>query len=82
MMIWQLQEAKAKFSELVRKAVHEGPQEVTVRGQEQVVVLSKKSYENLKGLKLPFWDFMSQSPLLGVELDLDRDSSPSRDVIL
>lgn len=82
MITWQLQDAKAKFSELVRKAVQEGPQEVTVRGQEQVVVISKKSYEELKGFKAPFWDFMSQSPLAGIELDLERDPAPSREVFL
>lgn len=79
---WQLQEAKAKFSELVRKATLEGPQEVTVRGQEQVVVISKKTYEALLNPKLSFWEFMSNSPLRGVELDLKRDRSLPRDISL
>lgn len=61
MQSWQLQEAKAKFSELVRKATSEGPQEVTVRGQEQVVVISKKSYEEFLHPKPSFWEFMSNS---------------------
>lgn len=82
MQIWQLQEAKAKFSELVRKATFEGPQEVTVRGQEQVVVISKKSYEGLLHPKPSFWEFMSNSPLKGVELELERDQSLLRDVCL
>jgi antitoxin Phd len=82
MQSWQLQEAKAKFSELVRKATFEGPQEVTVRGHEQVVVISKKSYEELLHPKLSFWEFMSQSPLKGIELDLERDHSLPRDVEL
>lgn len=82
MQTWQLQEAKAKFSELVRKATVEGPQEVTVRGQEQVVVISKKSYEELLQPKRSFLEFMSQSPLKGVMLDLIRDQSLSRDIPL
>lgn len=82
MQSWQLQEAKAKFSELVRKATFEGPQEVTVRGQEQVVVISKKSYEALLHPKLSFWEFMSHSPLKEVELQLDRDLSLPRDISL
>ena len=47
-MAWQLQEAKAKFSELVQKAIDEGPQTVTRRGKEAVVVLSAKSYELMR----------------------------------
>lgn len=82
MQSWQLQEAKAKFSELVRKATFEGPQEVTVRGQEQVVIISKKAYEELLHPKPSFWEFMSNSPLKGVELDLKRDHSLPRDMPL
>ena len=80
MTSWPLQDAKARFSELVRKATAEGPQEVTVRGQEQVVVISKKTYEDLLHPKPSFWDFMSTSPLKGIELDLKRDSSLPRDI--
>jgi antitoxin Phd len=82
MQSWQLQEAKAKFSELVRKATLEGPQEVTVRGQEQVVVISKKHYDELLHPKPTFMELMSQSPLKGVELDLKRDPSLSREFSL
>ena len=82
MTSWPLQDAKARFSELVRKATAEGPQEVTVRGQEQVVVISKKTYEDLLHPKPSFWDFMSTSPLKGIELDLKRDSSLPRDISL
>jgi prevent-host-death family protein len=82
MQSWQLQEAKAKFSELVRKATLEGPQEVTVRGQEQVVVMSKKTYQKLLDPKPSFLHFMSNSPLKGIDLDLERDRSSPRDVLL
>ena len=44
---WQLQEAKAKLSELVRRARSEGPQTITVRGEPAVVVISIEEYERL-----------------------------------
>lgn len=46
-MEWQLQTAKMKFSEMVRRAVTEGPQTVTVRGKRNVVVLSSEDYAAL-----------------------------------
>ena len=47
-MTWQLQEAKAKFSELVQKALDEGPQTVTRHGKDTVVVLSSEAYRKLQ----------------------------------
>jgi antitoxin Phd len=47
-MAWQLQDAKARFSELVQKAIDEGPQTVTRRGRDAVVVLSAKDYAKLQ----------------------------------
>lgn len=44
---WQLQEAKARFSEVVRRAVDEGPQHVSVRGEPAAVVLSEREYRQL-----------------------------------
>ena len=44
---WQLQEAKARFSEVVRRAVDEGPQHVSVRGEPAAVVLSEQAYRQL-----------------------------------
>jgi prevent-host-death family protein len=46
-MQWQIQEAKAKFSELVQKAIDEGPQTVTRHGKDTVVVLSSEEYRKL-----------------------------------
>ena len=50
-MEWQLQNAKMKFSELVRRACTEGPQTVTVHGKRDVVVLSHKDYTALVSKK-------------------------------
>lgn len=76
---WQLQEAKNKFSEVVEGAVSEGPQVVTRRGVETAIVLSYAEYRKmlLGGQKLS--EFFGQSPLAGVDLDLERDRSPARD---
>lgn len=46
---WRLADAKARFSELVRKARTDGPQTVTVRGQEEVVVVAAEDYRRLLG---------------------------------
>lgn len=46
---WALQDAKARFSEVVRKAKTEGPQRITVHGREEVVVVSVKEYRRVKG---------------------------------
>ena len=82
MSVWQLQEAKAHFSELIRVCTDEGPQMVSVRGKEEAVVISKEDYDRLIGKKLGLVEFMNQSPLKGLILDLERDQSPSRDVDL
>ena len=79
---WQLQEAKAKLSDLVKATVKDGPQEITVRGKITVVVLSQADYERLKGRRGSFVDFMRRSPLVGVNLNLERDRAPARDVDL
>lgn len=79
---WQLQEAKARLSEVVKSAQGEGPQEITVRGEAAAVVLSSKDYERLKGSKPSFLEFMARSPLAGVDLELERDRSPARAVEL
>jgi prevent-host-death family protein len=46
---WQLQDAKARFSELVRRAKRDGPQSVTVHGREEVVVIGADDFRRLAG---------------------------------
>ena len=79
---WQLQEAKARLSELVRSSEKEGPQEITVHGRAAAVVLSKAEYERLQANKPSFVDFIRKSPLAGLELKVRRDRSPVRTVKL
>jgi antitoxin Phd len=79
---WQLQQAKAQFSELVKNALQNGPQQVTLHGKPTVVVLSQEEYERLKKPKPTFILFLRKSPLMGIDLKLKRDSSKDRDTQL
>ncbi|HWR72123.1 MAG TPA: type II toxin-antitoxin system Phd/YefM family antitoxin [Nitrospirota bacterium] len=78
MNTWQLQEAKARLSEVIKKAKKEGPQSITVHGQPSVVVLSSGEYERLKRPKRSFVEFMRRSPLFGVDLKLGREQTHTR----
>ena len=80
--IWQLQEAKNRFSEMVNKALEEGPQTVTRHGEEVVIILSKAEYNRLVKSQTSLLEFFRQSPLVGIELELERDLSLPRDVDL
>ena len=79
---WQLQEAKARFSALLRDAAREGPQTVTVRGRRAAVVLSADDYDRLRQPKPSLVALLRSSPLAGVALDVERDRSPVRSVAL
>jgi antitoxin Phd len=79
---WQLQDAKARLSEVVKKAAQEGPQHITLHGQPAAVVLSEEDYQRLRKRPKRFLDFIRNSPLRGVELDLTRDRSVPRKVSL
>ena len=80
--VWQLQEAKNKFSNLVDKAHHDGPQIVTRHGKESVVVLAIEDYQKLSRPKSDLVSFIKCSPLFGLNFDLARDKSSSRDIKL
>ena len=82
MHAWQVQDAKARFSELLRSAASEGPQSITVRGRTTAVVISQDEYERLKGRKPSLVEFLRASPLSGVDLDVERDRSLPRDIEL
>ena len=78
MRTWQLQEAKARLSEVIKQASKEGPQTITMRGEPTAVVISKDEYERLKQPRGSFVEFMRRSPLYGVDLDLKRDRTLTR----
>lgn len=75
-MNWQLQEAKSKFSELVRRTLEEGPQTITRHGREAVVMVSGEEYRRLAGGKPDFKEFLMSAP---EGLELIDISLPGRD---
>ena len=64
---WQVQEAKAMLSKVIRSAEQE-PQIITVHGKESAVVLSMDSYRKLTSPKESLVRFMEQSPWAETEL--------------
>jgi prevent-host-death family protein len=79
--VWQLQSAKARFSELFRLVHDKGPQFITRQGRDTVVVMKLEEYEKLLSrANKPLIDFFRQSPLVGVELDLTRSKDSGRDI--
>src|SRR5271169_6940451 len=82
---WQVQTAKARFSEVFRLARTAGPQRITRQGKEGVVMISEEQYERLLAKShqpKSLVQFFRESPLVGVELDLQRDKDPGRDIDL
>ncbi len=80
-MNWHLQDAKNNFSKLVREAIKNGPQTVTLRGEPTAVVLSKHDYDRLKEKKPSLTEFILSGPAWDddiVELINQRSKVPSR----
>src|SRR5580700_7308483 len=81
---WLLQDAKARFSELVRRVRSEGPQHVTVHGRDEVVIIAAEDFRRLKG------DLTGQalvaalraSPYREVDIEPRRARMPVRDITL
>ena len=80
MQTWQLQEAKSRFSELVDMTLKEGPQLVTRRGQDAVVILAASDYRRMTGAPSLLSTLFSAPR--GAPLILDRSQEPIRDVEL
>jgi prevent-host-death family protein len=82
---WQLQTAKARFSEVFRRARSEGPQYVTRQGKEAVVILPAEEFERLAGrTRQPrsLVRFFAESPLAGAAVDLERKPDYGREIKL
>ncbi|MDR3615497.1 MAG: type II toxin-antitoxin system prevent-host-death family antitoxin [Candidatus Obscuribacterales bacterium] len=82
---WQLQTAKARFSELFRLARTEGPQLITRQNKDAVVMLPVEQFNLLVGRAhqpTGLVQFFRQSPLVGLELNLERSKDMGRDVEL
>jgi prevent-host-death family protein len=83
-MTWALQDAKARLSELMRRAASEGPQFVTVRGKPGFVVLTQAAYGALQRRKRrrPLAELFRKSPVAGLGLDVVRSKDAGRPVDL
>ena len=78
---WQLQEAKQRFSEVVRSAASDGPQFVTRHGDEVAVVLDIREYRRLKGGSPDFKTFLLNGPTFDLP-EIGRVKHPARPVDL
>ncbi len=76
--IWQLQDAKSKFSEVVERALAQGAQIVTRRGRKTVVVMPFDEYERLSKPGQRLSQFLRESPLSGADLDVARSKDLPR----
>ncbi len=83
MQTWQMQTAKARFSELVKHAAQEGPQDITLHGRSVAVVVSRELFDRLSGNEQSLVDFMRASPLQGHdEIAFERHPGLPRDIVL
>lgn len=73
---WQLQEAKQRFSELIRSVETEGPQIVTKHGEEVAVVIDIADYRRLRGGGPDFKQFLRSAPDLET-LEITRSAAPA-----
>src|SRR5882762_11768723 len=81
---WLLQDAKARFSELVRRVRSEGPQHVTVHGRDEVVVVAAEEFRRLKGERTgaTLIAALQASPYRDIDIEPRRERLPVRDVKL
>ena len=77
---WQMQEAKAHISELVKRAQHQ-PQDITLHGKSVAVVVSRETFDRLSQAQDSLVGFMRRSPLYGAaDVVFERDQSLTREV--
>jgi len=79
---WQLQEAKAKFSEVINEAIQHGPQIITKHGVETALLISVDDYKKVNKKDLKISQFFQNSPIANIDLDLNRSQDTPREVKL
>ena len=80
MQTWQMQEAKARMSELVKRAQNH-PQDITLHGKSVAVVISRETFDRLSQTQGSLVDFMRRSPLYGADdIAFEREQSLTREV--
>ncbi|BCP54467.1 antitoxin [Kaistia sp. 32K] len=80
MASWQVQEAKTKLSEVIDRAISEGPQTITRHGKARAVVVSIDEYEALAKKRRNFVDFLLDGPRF--DIDVERSKELPRDIDL
>lgn len=79
--VWQLQEAKAKFSELVENAIIDGPQYVTKRGKNAIVILSIEEFMKMKKSSGELLQFFKNAPKIDLDIARVKDSDRRIDLV-
>lgn len=79
---WQIQEAKQRFSEVLRKAHEEGPQIITRHGEEVAIVIDMTEYRHSGAEKMSFRDYLLAGPPFPDDFDrlIERDEDDGRDL--
>jgi len=73
-MDWQVQQAKARFSELLERALKEGPQTVTRHGKPVAVMVPVEEFRRLRRRRKSLKALLASAPLEGVEIVRSRDT--------
>jgi|SRR2546423_9293519 antitoxin Phd len=81
---WKLQDAKAHFSQVVREAIEQGPQRITLHGKDAVVILSADDFARLApaAAQPSLHALLSRSPLRDLDFEHGSVRSPVRDIEL
>ncbi|NMA28790.1 MAG: type II toxin-antitoxin system Phd/YefM family antitoxin [Burkholderiales bacterium] len=82
MNTWPLDEAKTNLGNLIRDAREQGPQVISVQGEQEAVVLSIEEYRRLREPRRSMLRFLQESPLADPDLDLERRDEMGREVEL
>ncbi len=79
---WAVAEAKARFSELIDRALADGPQTITRKGKKAVVVVSAEEWQRKTKRKGNLAEFFAASPLRGSDLKIKRSKDGPREIQL
>lgn len=80
--IWQIQEAKARFSEVISNATTKGYQTITKLGEPVAIIISKKEFDKMQRPEISLLDFFKNAPCPEIDLDIKRSRDLPRDIEL
>lgn len=75
---WKFQDAKARFNQVVDDAINLGPQYVTRRGEEVVVILSAQEYQRITSARPTFKEFLLKCPKIDDDFEFERQKDEWR----